>query len=391
MSAAASRNELAENAPYNTPEYAALVRGVDEETAGHHQLSYVPFSTGQQIDGIQHFSYESTGELQETLARTDAIICISRDEDLSATYTDQYPDRNISLTPSGEANVAKSVQLYHAAREQGNDHVQFIATGRMHNRAIGMMLSLPIVAEFAGINAEDAYHIPEKQFEILLDKAFTTGNIHKLPLDTEGETAANTKALVKIFTASEHKATIPTTASSQEELNEAKQAFLAEYKKYPRMSTSRLMVERAHKLGVPLEDIHEEDGAVDTISSLVFTQKILESIAEQHGKPLEELVIVAGSDHLPRTAWIADHILQPDATKLTFVESEARLSPEAYTTSCIRELGSFIKGSAWIGGTRDPAEIEDIVEKGYFGKERQDASELAAAIGASTLTDTVTR
>lgn len=167
---------------------------------------------------------------------------------------------------------------------------------------------------------------------------------------------------------------------------------MQEYRNYPRISTSRLMTERAIELGVAPEDIYEEDGAVDTISNLVFTQEVLdviendrEAVPEQSGKGIENLVIVAGSDHLPRTAWLADHILQPDSAKLTFIESEARLSPEAYAASCVRELGSFRKGSVWIGSTRDLAELEAIVEKGYFGKERAEASDLANAVGAVTI------
>jgi hypothetical protein len=144
------------------------------------------------------------------------------------------------------------------------------------------------------------------------------------------------------------------------------------------------MVERAVELGVPLEAILEEDGAVDTITNLLFIRQMLEAREAEGHAAVKNVVIVAGSDQLPRTTWIANHIL-PDGVEITCVESDPALSPEAYAVSCEREEASFLRGSNWIGGTRDPQKLEKIVEKGYFGVDRVDAKELAQHVAAAAL------
>jgi hypothetical protein len=109
------------------------------------------------------------------------------------------------------------------------------------------------------------------------------------------------------------------------------------------------MVERAVDLGVPSEAIFEEDGAVDTISNFVFTAEMLDNVDELKNSDVKRIVVVAGSDHLPRATWLADHIL-PDGVEIVGIESDPALTAETYAESCTRELNSFRKGSNWIGG-----------------------------------------
>jgi predicted CoA-binding protein len=366
-----------------TPEYHSLMEAVDGKLAPHREITYVPFAPEQRLADPEHFEYGDRQDLPELMADVDVVVCISRDEMLTTGYTD--PDRNIDLTPSAYANVDTSVEVFKLARE-ANPDVQFISTGRMHNRAIPMMLALPAVAEFAGINAEDAYHIREEEFEKHLRAAFTpeeyAARMHELESTEEGE---STKAnlLSAMQTAVGKDVLVPSGDGTEAELTALADAFLEAYKKYPRISTSRLMLEKAVKEGVPLEAMWEEDGAVDTITNLVNVAHMLESIEGLANT--KKIAVVAGSDHLPRTAWITDHIL-PDGIEVVFVESDASLSEEAYAASCAREEQSFQKGSNWIGGTRELDEIEAITQAGYF--ERFSPEKLAAEVASVALKNT---
>ncbi len=369
----------------NGPEYTSLLRTIDENMAPGRTVGYVPYA--EPLDGLCNIRYLDDTELEGVLAKTDAVICISRDEDLNPSYTDQYPERNIVLTPSGQSNVDASVGAYHAARAVGNEDVRFISTGRMHNRAIRTMLALPVVAEFIGINPEDAYHIPEEKFRKLLDAAFVPEKVSELNLDVEeDDVGANRKAFLAMLAAAD--VPTPNEHSTHEELQAAAAAIYTEYQAYPRMSTSRLMVERAEDLSVNLADIYEEDGAVDTISNMLFTRGTLE-VMEREGKAVRSVVIVAGRDHLPRTAWIANRIL-PRNIQITCIESDSALNPTDFAASCERERGSFLKGSKWIGEHGNPDDAldmertEGMVVTGYFGKNRADTSKLAADIAATT-------
>lgn len=366
---------------YAGPEYTSLIRTVEQALSPHHRtISYVPYTGEQKLEALSHLSYLSPEDLEEKLETADAVICISRDEDLNPNYDDAYPTHNIVLTPSGASNVAKSSELYQQAHALGNQDMLYISTGRMHNRAVGMMLALPIVADMIGINPEDIYHTPEAQFETALGERFDLAVLRKrydsLNEDDDTNVRASYKALVKILA----DAGIAEESTSEQAI----QSIIDRYKNYPRVSTSRLMIERAVELGVPLEAILEEDGAVDTITNLLFTRQMLEARKAEGYAPVKSIVIVAGSDQLPRTTWIANHIL-PDGIDITCVESNPALSPEAYATSCKREEASFLKGSNWIGGTRDPQELEKIVEKGYFGVDRVDAKELAQHVATAAL------
>lgn len=146
---------------YNTTEYRSLVGEVDAKLVPNHTIIYVPFTTEQELAAPEHMHYARPEDLPDLMADADVIVAISRDEDLNPSYTDRYPDRNIVLPPSAESNVDKSAELFLIARQSNNEKIKFIATGRMHNRAIRMMRALPILAEAIGINAEDAYHTPE--------------------------------------------------------------------------------------------------------------------------------------------------------------------------------------------------------------------------------------
>jgi hypothetical protein len=363
----------------STPEYQDLMHGV---TAGlaHHEITYVSFSPDQRTEDTAQLRSAGSEQLPAILAKADAIICISRDEDLNPEYSDREPVRNIVLTPSGRSNVDKSVELFRLAQEQGNTTIRFMATGRMHNRAVRSMLALPVVAEFIGLNAEDLYHVPEVKFKAMLDAAFVPDRMADFKLAVDDETlGANYTALKKVLEDKEYGASVPSVNSTPEELRKVAAAIFTEYQRYPRMSTSRLMVERAVQLGVPLEAIHEEDGAVDTISNLLFSYEAIMAMNENEATPIRNVVIVAGSDHLPRTASIADHIL-PDDFMITCVEADPNLSAEAYAASCARELASYQRGSEWIAETRDLDELVEIIETGYFSKKREDASETAAKV-----------
>lgn len=348
---------------YTTQEYTDLVRAVDEAFEGNHEITYVPFTDEQRIEGLEHLHYMDREGLNETMARADIIICIGRDEELNPDYTDQYPEHNIILPPSARSNVDTCVELFKLAQKNENGDVAMIVTGRVNNRQIRMILALPLIAELIGIRAEDAYHIPEAQFEKRLE-ALTPEFIDELLRQEpeDDELAANYRAL-KSFLSDENPI----------------QEIMRAYRDNPRMPESRLMLERAAKAGVPLENLHEEDGSVDTISSLVNVGFMLDSMSEFHKDRGLRVVIVAGSDHLPRTSWLADHIL-PDDVEITCVESDPALSEEGYIKSCERERLSFLKGSKWISGTRKLDELDQIVEAGYFGANYKDAKQIAREV-----------
>ena len=374
--------ETAPPIEYADPAYTDLMSEVGHRLPPNHHITYAPFTPEQEVEGLDSVTYVGQAELPGIMKDADAIICISRDEDPNEDYSDQHPEYNTQLTPSGRSNVDTSVAMYHMAKATGNDHVKFIATGRMHNRAVRMMLALPVVAEFIGIRAEDAYHTTAETFRTLLDRAFTAEKIVNLKLDASDENVgANHKALITLLTDAKYGASVPTADSTAEELTKAKEAIWQEYLTYPRVSVSRLMAERAHAAGVPLEDIVEEDGAVDTITNFVNTVEMLQTADGLQETELRHVVVVAGSDHLPRTTWIADHIL-PDGPEIVCVESDPTLSKEDYDTCCVRELKSFRMGSVWIGGTRDLGKLAAITDKGYFGVERVDTRELERQVDA---------
>ncbi len=354
-----------------TPEYRSLVEAVDRKIIPHRNMTYIPLVHEQQLEAPQNIQYGDRESLPAILAGVDAVICISRDEDLDPNYTDQYPDRNITLTPSGQANVATSVDLFHLAKAENPD-VKFISTGRMHNGAIPMMFALPTVAEFAGINGEDANHIPEAQFAARIRIAFTpeeyATRLHAMFEAPDSSEALEYQRIKEEFLGSIQSVVgkdirVPDENATQEELAAAAEALIGAYKKYPRISVSRLMLERAAQEGVPMEAIFEEDGAVDTITNLLHVADMLEHDEGLHNT--KKIAVVAGSDHLPRTMWITNHIL-PDGIEAVFVESDAALNKETYAASCIREEQSFAKGSNWIDGTRKRSEIEHKAHEGYF-------------------------
>lgn len=327
---------------YATPEYAALFHETSGKLPPNHNITYVPFSASQIISDAEHINYANRAELPAIMANADAVLCISRDEEPTPTYTDQYPEYNITATPSAYSNVDASAALWKIAQSQGNDSVKFIATGRMNNRAIRAMMALPLISEHIGLNAEDFYHTPEPRFRQLLEAGFTRANIGGLLGNANPDLKTEYKALAALFEDPKYSASIPTAESTDEELQKAMEAVWQEYKTYPRISTSRLMTEQAAHLGVPMESIYEEDGAVDTITNLINTAEMLSHDEGLKDSDIRRIVIVAGSDHLPRTMWIADHIL-PDNIELVFVESDPALSQTSYNESCAREHASFKK------------------------------------------------
>lgn len=243
------------------------------------------------------------------------------------------------------------------------------------------MLALPLIAEHIGLNPEDFYHTSEQRFRELLEAGFKRDAIGGL-LEEDNpsiEQSAEHKALLAIYQDPKYNASVPSEDSSDDDLEKAMNAVWQEYKAYPRISTSRLMIERAAHLGIPKESILEEDGSVDTITSLINVAEMIKSNEDLQGSDIQKVVIVAGSDHLPRTMWIADHVL-PDNIEIVCVESDPALSQSEYDESCMRELSSFKKGSQWIGGTRDLSKLTQITEAGYFGVNRKDAAELAREI-----------
>jgi hypothetical protein len=365
-----------------TDAYKTLVRGVDGALKQHHEISYVPLSANEVVDGVEHFTYVPDKQLPELLLGTDMIICMSRDDGLNANYTDQYPERNVGLTPSGESNVDKAVELFEKARVEGNPDIKLIMTGRMHNRAIRMMLALPIIADFIGINVEDVYHMSQTDFHDRLYSAFTPERMGELDLDgTERDVQEHSDALKSLLTDPTYDLQLPTAESTQEDVTKSADVVYQEYLAYPRISTSRLMVERATAAGVPLDAIFEEDDAVDSISNLINTRVMMESVDELKQANIQQVMIVAGSDHLPRIMGLADHILD-DGMSIVCVESEPALNPPDYEASCERELKSFYLGSNWIGDTRDIGQLDDKVETGYFSINRKDAAELAKRVAS---------
>jgi len=367
----ASKRELVSSpAEYADEQYEALMSAVDTKLVPNHEITYVAFTPEQAISDPEHFTYAPSSELPEIMSDATMIVCISRDEELDPEYDDHHPDQNIRLTPSAESNVDRAVELYKMAKEAGNEDIRFIVTGRMHNRAIKMMLALPLIAEQMGINAEDAYHITEARFKELLYKTFTDEKVKELMEleNSDQDLAANHKALKSLLDGS----------------NTADVIF-EEYKRYPRISTSELMRRRAIEAGVSDSDIFEEDAAVDTISNVVNLREMVDtSVGGFH--ETDKIVTVAGSDHLPRTTWITDHVL-PNGPSLVFVESDPRLDLSAYDASCDRERLSFGKGSNWIGGTRNLQELNAIVEAGYFGANYKTTEEIARDVAAQAVKD----
>lgn len=386
-----------------TPEYHSLVEAVDSKLTPHREITYVTLTPEQQLEAPQHFAYADRTELAAVVADVDVVICISRIENFDVDYTDQYPDRNITLDASAHENVSTSAEVFSMARE-ANPDVKFISTGRMNNKAIPMMLALPAVAEFAGVNSEDVYHTPQAQFERFVRDAFSVDaystRLAELALTDE---KLKDDFLNLVQSAVGKDITVPRDTATEDQLKNLADAFIAAYEKYPRVSLSRLMLEEAVEKGVPLDAIYEEDGAVDTITNILNIAAMLEQAGErsddtdekrQHPEDIrhsegligvKKVAIVAGSDHLPRTMWIANHVL-PDDIEMVFVESNAALSEGAYAESCKREERSFGMGSKWIGGTRDLAELERITNAGYF--ERFSPEKIAAEVAAVALKNT---
>jgi hypothetical protein len=301
---------------------------------------------------------------------------MSRDDGPNLDYTEQYPERNNALTPSGASNVDRAIELFKKARLEGNVDIKLMMSGRMHYRSVRMMLALPVIADFIGVNIEDVYHMSQADFRDRLYGAFTPERIGGLDLDgVTSDVQEHTEALKALLGDSTHNLPLPTVESTQEELRKSADAVYQEYLAYPRMSTSRLMVERAVAAGIPLDAIFEEDDAVDSISNLINARVMMESVDELKDADIQQVVIVAGSDHLPRTMGLAD-------MRIVCVESEPALDAQDYDVSCERELKSFYKGSKWIGDTRDLDKLDEIVEAGYFSKDRKDAAEIAKQVAS---------
>lgn len=390
--------------------YKSLLSTVAPHIDPERSLTYVPLSKNDEVSPGMQYMARSSSEFQDLLQQADAIICISRDEQPEPNYTDQYPERNIVLTPSGESNVKTATDLFLQAATLGNNTLRFISTGRMHNRAVRMMLALPLLADYIGINAEDGHHIPQNQFVSRLSAAFTAENAAEIaknllamPYATEDQgdhlvshVASSRQAIRQIL--EEAGVQIDATASqslSAQQIDQAKASILKEYTDYPRISTSRLMAERAIELGVTPSAIHEEDGAVDTITNILNVASMLEAVNGNHDfgadhtpeanrdlTGIKRVVIVAGSDHLSRIAWIADHIL-PAEIAITLVESSPGLTQIEFDASCARERLSFLKGMRWIGhasGDTKLTEVEHTTDAGYFGVQRLSSNQLAADI-----------
>ena len=349
---------------YTSEEYVSLMKEVDNALLPHHDITYVPLTKEQVLDTAEHIHYVDREKLPDIMATADIILIVGRDNEADPAYKENNPEHNIKLTPSALSNVDTSVELFNLAQKSGNTDVALIGAGRMNNRGIRMMFALPLIAEHIGLNAEDVYHIPEAQFKKLLEENLSPEELKKM-IDAPHDPSldANYRALASLLD----------TDNMTEDIFDA-------YQKYPRLPESRLMLERAAAAGVPLENIYEEEGSVDTISNFVNTAHMLGSL-NMLQKQREDLnvVVVAGSDHLPRTTWIADHVL-PDNIKITCVESDPRLNQEDYDKSCDREHMSFLKGSKWIGGTRDLKELEAIVEAGYFGANYKDTAQIAREV-----------
>lgn len=390
--------------------YKSLLSTVAPHIDPERSLTYVPLRENDEVSrGIQYMARDSS-EFEDVLQQADAIICISRDEQPDPSYTDQHPERNIILTPSGESNARTSAKLFLQATALGNDAVRFISTGRMHNRAVRMMLALPLLTDYVGINADDGHHVPQAQFAARFASMFTVENaevigktllaVPELSVNQEdhllSHVTSSRQAIRQIL--EEAGVQIDATASqslSAQQIDQAKAAILKEYTDYPRISTSRLMAERAIELGVTPSAIHEEDGAVDTITNILNVASMLETVngnldfdaehrqeANRDLTGIKRVVIVAGSDHLSRIAWIADHIL-PAEIAITLVESNPGLTQIEFDASCARERLSFLKGMQWIGhasGDTKLTEVEHTTDAGYFGVQRLSSNQLAADI-----------
>lgn len=357
---------------YLTPAYTDLLQMVHDRLVPNHEIQYLPHAGQPEISDMVNLTFATEAELPAIVSSADAIICISRDEERNPDYNEQYPDHNIVLTSCAKSNVDRSVELFRLARGTGNETAELVVTGRMHNRAIDMMVALPAVCEFIGINHEDAYYVSEASFRTLLERALS-----RRPEDNP-DVFAQTDQEIRDFAAGlgivSEAALAPESNIRRTVADELTAAFAA----YPRISTSRLMYERARAAGVPLESMYEEDNAVDTITNILYSLERLRETAAHH------VVIVAGSDQLPRTMWIADHIL-PDGITITCVESDPTLNPNAYDASCVRERQSFLKGSQWIGGSRNPEDIDAVVDAGYFGPSRRTSAQVAAHVAAAAL------
>lgn len=98
-----------------TPEYTALLHETSRNLPPNHNIVYVPFNSSQATDEAEHLTYATTGQLPELLRGADVVVSLSRDEAPTPNYTDQYPEYNITLTPSGRSNVDTSVALWELA------------------------------------------------------------------------------------------------------------------------------------------------------------------------------------------------------------------------------------------------------------------------------------
>lgn len=388
--------------------YKNLLLSVVPHINPERSLTYVPLDYTEQPAGVVlPYMAKGSSEFQRALQQTDAIICISRDEQSNPDYSDQYPERNIMLTPSGESNVRTSADLFLQATALGNNALRFISSGRMHNRAVRMMLALPLLADYIGINADEGHHIPQAQFVSRFASTFTAENTEKITdrLLILPDISVNQDDHLLSHIASSRQAirqileeagirldTITAQPLDKQQIERARDAILAEYTDYPRISTSRLMAERAIELGVTPSAVHEEDGAVDTITNILNVTSMFKTINGNHDfytnhtpeasrdlTEVKHVIIVAGSDHLPRIAWIADHIL-PEDIVITLVESQPSLTQQAFDASCARERLSFLKGMQWIGHTNNATQIESITEAGYFGTDRPSARQIAFRI-----------
>ncbi len=362
------------NPEYNlaTPEYVTLMATLEDRLVPNHAISYLPLTHEQRVGEISHLRYLDEAAIGQTVRQADVIICLSRDEDPNTEYDDTQPSRNTVLTASSRANTGRAVDLYNLAKANGNENVRMIVTGRMHNRSVRTMLALPVVGEMLGVDMDTVIHLPERMLETLLKKQLTPEALGRLRHDKPDRDTQIYYDALKSILGIEIGQELPVT-------EQAVHALIAELRQYPKLSTSQLMRERVLELGVDPSSLYEENGSFDTISSLLYTMAAIRLIEEKEGRPVANVVIVAGSDHLPRTTWIADHIM-PDKVNITVVESNPGLNEETYKSSCTREQGSLIKGFNWIKDTRDLKVLRERVEKGYFGTQWKSAEQLAAEI-----------
>lgn len=350
-----------------------MVKEVGESLTGKRKITYVPLRREQQETEQPYSNIEIAERVDDLLKEAGTIICIGRDSQLNPDYDEAYPERNIILTDSAESNIERTAGLYRKAKELGNNNLRIIATGRYNNRALDVEFAKPIIAEAAGVYEHEVAHMSVSELERLLVGTDVLTVKDKM---AEGEDEASimaSKAFENIL--------LNQMVSDNPTNEEVNQALVRQFSAYPRISESTLMREIAISKGVPSEVIVEEADSVDTVSNMVnIAANEKAGSADYAGLYDKPIVIVASEDHMPRTMWIADHVL-PDGVDLIFVESDARLSSdEELYKSEERELKSFRKGKEWIGDTRDIDELETRVHKGYFSKHRRSAAQLAAAV-----------